>query len=981
MHISACYIVKDEAGELRRSLRSICKGVDDILIVHTGHSGEIKHIAQAYQTGYSSYEWQDDFAAARNHALSLLPAEADWVVFLDADEYLSEETASHLRDTVEQHQNAQVLLLPWLNIDKETGELLLSSYAPRIFRLAGSPAYVGRIHEELRYGGKAPESVIVVQPTELNLIHTGYSKTLAPEKASRNWQLLQRELDGAVSEADRGRLFRYLAEAAEGMGNIGEAEHYAKLDIERGRQDTVYASSSYHLLLRVLAKSPQAAVWEERLKITESAVHDYPELPEFWAERAESLAYGLQYDEAVLSGKEALRAYQAWPEQIHLEPFSFTGEQADLLKGRMELWSRIIARIGRIKITALAMARNEAEEIAGWLDNALSYADEVVVCDTGSEDATTAIIKERQLKEGSRLRCCRIPWHDDFAAARNEALTYVSDADWVAFLDIDETFMEPKRVRPFLAEITVLHPEAEVVQVALSNVDADDGGAEIQRAMSLRFLRPSPQLEYKGRVHEQVIKKDGDLQLVQETVRLKIRHTGYSSRRIRKKSKRYLELMQKEIALQGLQPGHYRYLADAYAGLGGWSEALYFAGLAIDSPAKSLGMGADMYHLQLQALELLQRSLEERIEVLRKAVMAYPDLPDFHGAMGKALLEKGEMDKAGLELQKAVQLGVSRSSETIAESSHFAGQTAEVYAALARIALEKGELKTALHWSGQSLVLAPFDADALEVYAEAREEVPLPELMKELLAFFQDRQEALSYLRNWAETEGRLGLCELAGELLPEGHNQERQQLYKASQEGAPEVLAPYLRGQVLHQAEMLAAVLLRQEGETSENAKKLRKQASSLLPAAWQPVWRNFYLHFLAGEMPVPLLKEESMEKDAYCLWFKLVIHFGAEEQMLRAALLGKEAWGWQEVIERAGDLWNAGYYQLAWQVLMQVPSEEANAVFWLWAGKCLYRLGEYVTARECLEKVNAPALMMEAEAWQEWIREALHEQETHEA
>lgn len=35
------------------------------------------------------YEWQNDFAAAKNYALN--QAQGEWIIFLDADEYLSNE--------------------------------------------------------------------------------------------------------------------------------------------------------------------------------------------------------------------------------------------------------------------------------------------------------------------------------------------------------------------------------------------------------------------------------------------------------------------------------------------------------------------------------------------------------------------------------------------------------------------------------------------------------------------------------------------------------------------------------------------------------------------------------------------------------------------------------------------------------------------------------------------------------------------------
>ena len=54
-----------------------------------------------------------------------------------------------------------------------------------------------------------------------------------------------------------------------------------------------------------------------------------------------------------------------------------------------------------------------------------------MVADTGSTDATPEVAE----KHGARM--IHIPWENDFASARNEALAAVT-ADWVLSLDADE---------------------------------------------------------------------------------------------------------------------------------------------------------------------------------------------------------------------------------------------------------------------------------------------------------------------------------------------------------------------------------------------------------------------------------------------------------------------------------------------------------------------------------------------------------------
>ncbi|MBF1689262.1 MAG: glycosyltransferase family 2 protein, partial [Selenomonas sp.] len=224
IRISACYIVRDDAVHLKKSIESLRDAVDELIVVDTGSRDDTVGAAKACGAIVHEVIWADDFAAPRNAALS--HATGDWIVFIDADEYFSDETKGNLRTaiTTADAEGTEVLLIPWHNIDEVTGEVLLDSYAPRIFRRRTGRCYVGRIHEELRDTDGTVPKTNAVAPALLTLVHTGYSAVLTREKGERNLRILLAELD---TTAEPERIWGYLAETYDNLGDAYHAEQYA----------------------------------------------------------------------------------------------------------------------------------------------------------------------------------------------------------------------------------------------------------------------------------------------------------------------------------------------------------------------------------------------------------------------------------------------------------------------------------------------------------------------------------------------------------------------------------------------------------------------------------------------------------------------------------------------------------------------------------------------------------------------------------
>ena len=87
-------IVRNESVLLGRCLSSLT-GMDELVVVDTGSKDGTVEIARGFGARIGYYQWNDDFSAARNHALALCTG--DWILSIDADEFLEPGGVERLR--------------------------------------------------------------------------------------------------------------------------------------------------------------------------------------------------------------------------------------------------------------------------------------------------------------------------------------------------------------------------------------------------------------------------------------------------------------------------------------------------------------------------------------------------------------------------------------------------------------------------------------------------------------------------------------------------------------------------------------------------------------------------------------------------------------------------------------------------------------------------------------------------------------------
>ncbi|TWJ18866.1 glycosyltransferase [Geobacter argillaceus] len=85
--VSLCMIVRDEERRLPDCLLSCRPLVQEMIVVDTGSEDHSSQLAELFGAKLLSYQWCDDFSAARNASLSA--AQGDWILVMDADELIS----------------------------------------------------------------------------------------------------------------------------------------------------------------------------------------------------------------------------------------------------------------------------------------------------------------------------------------------------------------------------------------------------------------------------------------------------------------------------------------------------------------------------------------------------------------------------------------------------------------------------------------------------------------------------------------------------------------------------------------------------------------------------------------------------------------------------------------------------------------------------------------------------------------------------
>ncbi|MDD4089395.1 MAG: glycosyltransferase [Tissierellia bacterium] len=301
MYITQCIIAKNEEENIEHCLSHLKPVVDEQIVIDTGSTDGTIDIAKELGAKVFHFDWIDDFSAARNFALD--KAKGDWIIFLDCDEYFSEDSVPLIRECIKkygQRKKIEGLTTNFINI-KSNGEIIstVKNVSARIFKRKSYLRYKNKIHEILVNINKANENIVRADISNLlKIYHTGYDKTIVNEKNKneRNFELLEKELEDNPRDI---KINYYMSRQMNIEGKYEEAIEYslkAISYIDDFYQFDYYCTIYSGIMINMLSLLKS---YDEIKVIFDDAVKKYPAYPDYYWILGIAAVRGNKYEEAV----------------------------------------------------------------------------------------------------------------------------------------------------------------------------------------------------------------------------------------------------------------------------------------------------------------------------------------------------------------------------------------------------------------------------------------------------------------------------------------------------------------------------------------------------------------------------------------------------------------------------------------------------------------------------------------------------------
>jgi glycosyltransferase involved in cell wall biosynthesis len=188
------------------------------------------------------------------------------------------------------------------------------------------------------------------------------------------------------------------------------------------------------------------------------------------------------------------------------------------------------------KISVSMIAKDESADIVNALNSVKSIAQQIVVIDTGSKDETPELCT----RHGAEVYFKK--WSENFSESRNFATKHCRN-EWIISIDADEIL----DLESFKKESHYLNDKSiGGLNVKIINSLGDNDYSPQSEHRYTRIFRNLPNIEYKGRIHEQILGSIYEVGLEVVETNIIIRHYGYIDTSHEKKI-RNKQLLEQEV--------------------------------------------------------------------------------------------------------------------------------------------------------------------------------------------------------------------------------------------------------------------------------------------------------------------------------------------------------------------------------------------------------------------------------------------------
>jgi glycosyltransferase involved in cell wall biosynthesis len=291
------------------------------------------------------------------------------------------------------------------------------------------------------------------------------------------------------------------------------------------------------------------------------------------------------------------------------------------------------------KVSLTMIVKDEEDNLPCALESVRGIFDEIVVVDTGSTDRTREIAREF----GAQV--FEFPWIDDFAAARNAALSHAT-GDYAFWLDADDVVEPPERekLRALLDGLPTGEPVGHVVRCACDPSPDGSGGETVVDHVRLFPIRDDVRWSY--RVHEQIMPALRRAGIPVRWTDLIVRHTGYVDLALRgRKLDRDARILLEELKDRPDEPFVLFNLGAIASERRDWGGALTYLRRSLTRSAPSDSITRKLFALIARCHQMLGNS-GAALRVCAEGLSIDPDDAELRHRKGVVHRNRGESAEA-----------------------------------------------------------------------------------------------------------------------------------------------------------------------------------------------------------------------------------------------------------------------------------------------------------------------------------------------